>query len=226
MKKILLSFFAIFLLTNFAEAQENKQQGPRRFLVSASLGNVPLPGAPMSLLPGAEVYITERLSFYNEIALQLGKNDDFDSTAINKKYFRYKAELRYYLAADKRNFKPYVGAQFTSSRRSFDVDKTDRYYDTFQQDSAYSYSSASISSPVKTFTVQFGLAIKTYKNFYIDVAMGAGTRLINTTYTNVVNLQKINNTGFFNINPVSTYRYNGKLNRTQLNLAFRISYRF
>jgi hypothetical protein len=226
MKTIFLFFFSFFLFTNFSASQKNNQQGFKRFLISASLGNVPLPGEPMSFLPGAEVYITERLSLYNEVALQLEKNEDFDSAAINKKYFRYKAELRYYLTADKRKLKPYIGGQFATSSRRFDVDKTDRYYDTFQQDSVYSYSSASISSPVKTFTVQFGLAIKTFRNFYLDLGMGIGTRVINTTYTNVVDLQTINNTGFFNINPVSSYRYNGKLNRTQLNLAFRISYRF
>jgi hypothetical protein len=181
---------------------------------------------PVPLLPGIEIFVTPRISVYNEIALQTEKNKDYDSTALNKKYFRYKAEARFYLNDGIRRVTPYLGLQYTTAKRNFDVRKTWTYFDTFQDDSIYSYSKANINSPVQTITGQFGLAIRGYDNFYIDLSLGLGVRHINTTYTSVENLQKIRNRQLFNINLQSSYRFNGSISRAQINMGFRISYRF
>ena len=216
----LLSFASLFTVAQ-------KKEGPlKRWAASLSIGTVPLPGNPSSLLPGIEFYIAPRLSLFNEIALQTQKNKDADSTALNKKYFRYKLEIRYYLSDAKKIVTPYFAAQYTTASRSFNVNKSWTYYDTFQEDSIYSYTKANINSPVQTLTGQFGIVIKGIQNFYFDLFAGAGRRFTNTAYTDVENLQIIINRQLFNIRLASTYRFAGKLNRLQLNLGFKVLYRF
>lgn len=197
----------------------------KRFLISISAGNVPLPGTNTSLLPGAEVYILPRVSLYGEIALLTGKRS-LDSTAVNKKYFRYKAEIRYYLSKKEPVVKPFIGIQYTNATRSFNVNKTDIYYEQNQIDSIYKYDRAHVISPVKTLTLQVGTAIRIWRRVYGDVAVGYGFRFINTAYTDLVNLRKERRSGFLLIKPVSSYRYIGNMTRSQLNLNFRLSYRF
>ncbi len=211
-------FFTPLLLYTQKETKE-------KWAVSVSPGIVPLPGKPLSLQPGVEFYFGPRFSLLNEISLQTEKNKDLDSTALNKKYFKYKAEIRFYVTRGEDAIKPYFGLQFTTAKRKFDVDRADRYYETFQDDSVYTYDKASINSPVQTGTLQLGLTSRVFKNFYFDIAIGYGVRLVHTEYTSLVNLQKIRNVGFFNIKPVSSYRYAGKLTRSQFNFGFRVLYR-
>lgn len=226
MLRLFIFLFACSMASVSATAQSNKKAVKEKWLISLSIGNVPLPGTPISLQPGIEFFLSRRVSLFNEVSLQTRKNRNVDSTALNKKYFKYKIELRYYLSTGMKMINPYFAAQFSTANRKFDVDKQDKYYETFQDDSVYSYTSAKINSPVQTGTLQFGVAIKTVGHFYFDAAIGYGFRLINTTYSSVENLQKIRNTGFFNVKPIASYRYQGKLNRPQVNLNFRVSYRF
>jgi hypothetical protein len=176
--------------------------------------------------PGVEFYFTPRFSLLSEIGLQTNKKDNADSTALNKKYFKYKAEARYYISDGDDRVNPYFGLQFTTASRRFDWAKEGRYYETFQDDSVYSFTKASINSPVKTATLQFGLSGRVVDAFYFELSFGYGIRFVNTTYPALENLEKIRNTGFFNIKPVSSYRYIGSLTRSQINLGVRISYRF
>ena len=224
MLRIFLLSVLLALFSLIGNAQQKKGKEKQQWAASLSLGNVPLPGIPISLQPGIEFFFTPQFSLFNEIGLQTGKNKNYDSTAINKKYFKYKAEFRFYLG--KKVIRPYFGLQFTTAKRSFDVDKTDRYYETSQDDSVYTYNKASINSPVKTGTLQFGIAFRIVKEFYFDIAIGYGIRYSNTEYSSLVNRQKIRNIGFFNIKPISSYRYNGKITASQLNLGFRLLYRF
>ncbi len=224
--RYLLTITGLLLFLPFLQAQEKETPGFKRFLASISVGTAPLPDRQATFLPGAEVYITPRFSVYNEVALQTSKSN-FDSSAQNKKYFRYKGELRYYLSADDKKVKPYFAAQYTTASRSFDVLNGDRYYNEAEgDDSAYYYSTASINSPVQTMTVQFGLALNVFDDFWLDLAAGGGTRITNTTYTNVTGLYKTSEFLTLNKELASTYRYIGRHTRSQLNLNFRISYRF
>ncbi|MGB3006929.1 MAG: hypothetical protein WBC06_10485 [Chitinophagaceae bacterium] len=223
----LLILSCFFLHVIAINAQSPHKTSFKRLAISFSPGTVPLPGNPLSLQPGIEFFFTPRISLLNEIGLQTMRNSDLDSTALNKRYFKYKAEARYYFFSnDKKGFNPYLGLQFTTANRKFDVGKTYRYYDTFQDDSVYSYSRASINSSVKTMVLQLGGTIRIFKNFYSELYIGYGARFVNTMYYSVENLQKIRNVGFFNIKPISSFRYIGKVTGTQLNLGFRISYRF
>ncbi len=196
----------------------------KRWVLSFSPGIVPLPGKPLSLQPGVEFFFNAKFSLLNEISLQTGKNKDVDSTAVDKRYFKYKTESRFYITKNKDAIRPYLGLQFTTAKRKFDVNKSDRYYETFQHDSVYIYNKASINSPVKTGTLQLGIASRVYKDFYLDISIGCGFRYVNTEYSSLINLQKIRNVGFFNVRPISSYRCIGQLTRLQLNPGFKILY--
>jgi hypothetical protein len=224
--RIYFLFISLLLFSFCCNGQQIENEKLKRWLISGSVGGAPLPGTPATLLPGIEFFVTPRLSLFNEIALQTAKNKDYDSTALNKKYFKYKAEARYYFLKKAKKVLPYFAMQYTKAQRSFDVGKNWTYYEAAQKDSIYSYTRASINSPVQTIALQFGLAIKGYGNFYIDLAAGFGVRATNTTYSNVQGLQKIRNRQLVNIVLASTYRYIGQLSRLQLNMNFRISYRF
>ena len=213
----------IYLLLSSALLFAQKE-AKKHFAISFSPGIVPLPGGPLGLQPGVEFYFSPKFSLLNEISLQTGKNKDLDSTAINKRYFKYKAEIRFYFAKTKNAVKPYLGLQFSTAKRKFDVNKSDRYYEPSQDDSVYTYNKASINSPVETGTLQLGLSSKVFKDFYFNVEMGYGFRFINTEYSSVVNIQKIK-VGFLNIRPISSYRYIGKLTRSQFNLGVSFLYR-
>jgi hypothetical protein len=220
--------FTIILAGIFttAIAQDKKPAPLSRLLISGSLGITPIPNNPLTILPGIEFYITERVSLFNEISLQTEKNKDFDSSSQNKKYFRYKAELRYYLTGDERNIKPYVAAQFTTARRSFDRNRQSSYFIPGSDDSVFQYNRANINSPVQTATVQVGLAMQVFRRCYFDVAGGFGARFTNTAYTNVVGLQKVSESEFFGKELAAAYRFPGRQTRIQINLNFRFSYRF
>lgn len=136
-KRILVPMLIVCCFS-FTNAQSPHKTSFKRFAISFSPGSVPFPGDPLSLQPGVEFFFTPRISLLNEIGLQTERNKDFDSTALNKRFFKYKAEARYYLSDGVRRVNTYFGLQFTAAKRKFDVGKTDRYYDTFQDDSVYS----------------------------------------------------------------------------------------
>jgi hypothetical protein len=76
-----------------------KDNDAKRWSAGMALGITPLPDNQLSLLPGVEYFISDRFSLYNEIALHLDKKYHSDSAVMNKKYFRYKAEFRYYFSS-------------------------------------------------------------------------------------------------------------------------------
>ncbi len=224
-KQFLLYFGFASLSFGQDKIKENNQDGIKRFLISISVGNVPLPGTNTSILPGAEVFVNRRISLFGEVAFFTG-NRNLDSTAVNKKYLRLKAELRYYLSKKETGVEPYLGLQYTSADRSFDVQKTDFYYEQNKEDSIFKYDRAKVMSPVKTLTLQVGTAIRIWRRVYGDMAVGYGYRFINTGYHELVNLRKERRVGFLYLKPISSYRYIGNMTRSQFNLNFRLSYLF
>lgn len=224
MKRTIL-LFIIFACSRQLTAQEKEKEEIHRFAPGISMGTVPVPGNPNSIQPSLEIFITKRISVLNEVGLQLEKDSDYDSTARNKRYFKYKAEARFYLGPLDVRGTPYVGLQFTTARRSFDIDRAGRFYEKGVEDSMYTYTKASVNSPVKTLSVQLGANIRCYDRFYIDVSGGVGYRFINTSYPRTENLAKVPQYEFLNIKPLSSYKYLGHITRTQLNFNVRLSYR-
>jgi hypothetical protein len=88
MRNMILTAVLLVVLFHRAVAQEKKQKINSRWALSFSTGIVPLPGRPISLLPGVEFFITPRISLYNEVALQTGRGNSVDCTAVNRRYFR------------------------------------------------------------------------------------------------------------------------------------------
>lgn len=220
---LLLGLVACFAGLN---AQDKEKTKIHRIAPGISLGTVPVPSNPNSIQPSLEVFITKRISVLNEIGLQLEKNEDYDSTARNKRYFKFKAEARFYLGPTDVRGMPYVGLQYTTARRSFDIDRAGRFYEKGNEDSMYTFSRASVNSPVQTLSVQIGANVRCYERLYVDISGGIGYRYVNTSYPRAENLQKVPDIGFLNIKPLSSYKYLGKITRTQLNFNVRVSYRF
>ena len=186
---------------------------------------MPLPDTRVSINPGVEYYFTPTFSILSEIALQLDKNRNMDSTATNKKYIRYKAEVRYYFGNNIKRVTPFLGLQFTKANRSFAVEKRDKYFEKGKIDSAYFYDKASINSPFATITLQSGLTKQIVEHLYFDFSVGCGVKFCNTDYTNVVHLIKDKNRELLRL-PKSSYRYIGNLATLQLTMGFRLIYRF
>lgn len=225
MKKILLILiFSLFLVSLYAQKRDVHEL--KRWCAGLSAGIVPIPPNALSLQPGIEFFITPQVSLLNEIALQLGKNNHADSFALNKKFFKYKAELRYYFSSGKL-VTPYTAFQFAIAKRQFTIAKHGHFYENTFNDSAYYFDKAAVNSPIAVYAAQFGLTFSIIKSLSFDFYTGAGYRLTDTEYSETENLQKDRRpSGLFYIKPVSSYYYSGKRTALQLNLGGRLFYRF
>jgi len=223
----ILSSASLAAISQEEEIKNQKKNGKPEYRWSASfsLGIVPVPQNPLSLQPGIEYYFTPHVSFFNEISIQTGKHNNADSTALNKKYFKYKAELRYYLAEGIRT-RPFFALQFITAKRSFDRAKAGKFYETEEKDSVFSFNKASIRSPYQALSINFGVTKSLAEKFYLECSFGYGFRFVNTRYSNIENLQKQKETGWFNVRPFSSYKYNGRRTSSQVNFNMRIFYCF
>lgn len=229
MKRKLLFLSLFFSLAYVTMAQEgnkiSKEESARRWAVSFSAGIVPLPDNKGSINPGAEFYISPSFSVLSDIALQLDKNQDLDSTATNKKYVRYKAEFRFYIGKSHQWATPFLGLQFTKANRQFAVEKKGKYFEGDNKDSAFFYDRAHINSPFFTTTAQFGFTKEIANSIYFDFSAGYGFKFTNTTYSSAINLHKARNNDLINL-PKAAYRYTGHHTTSHFTLGFRLYYRF
>jgi hypothetical protein len=203
-----------------------KENDLLRWSAGIALGITPLPDNQLSLLPGVEFFINDKFSVYHEIAVHVNKNQHADSGVLNKKYFRYKAELRYYFSASSLWSHPYFGIQFTTATRKFDIAKGGNYFERKENDSAWAFSSASVSSPFSTASVQVGLVKNLAEELFLESSLGYGFKIINTEYSSVSNLRKENYRGLFAIKPAAAYRYPGRTIQSQFTFFMRLSYHF
>lgn len=225
MKKILFHlFFSLTITTLYG--QKDSVSSIKRWNAGLSLGIVPIPPSAISIQPNIEFFISPKFSLLNEISLQLEKNDHADSAALNKKFFKYKAEFRYYFRRLKKGGL-YAALQFATAKREFISGKPSYYYDAAYRDSIYSYDKAKVNSPFTTITAQFGGAFKLYGELHIDISLGSGYRIINTSYSETINLRKESEDfRWILLRPMGSYRYAGMLTRPQLNFWTRLYYRF
>lgn len=226
MKNIFISCLCLpFISAVSAQNQAVALPRMHHWAASFSLGTVPLPDTRISIIPGVEYYFTSKFSILSDVTLQLDKNRNMDSTATNKKYMRIKTELRYYFDKSDKWVTPYLSVQFTKAKRSFDVEKSDKYFEKGKIDSAYFYNRASIKSPFVTTTLQMGLSKQIVENLYVDFSLGGGAKFSKTDYTNMSNLRKDKNRELLRL-PKSSYRYIGAITTLQLTMGFRLYYRF
>lgn len=215
----------VFLASSaFGAAQSDSSQVYKKWTLSISLGNTPIPPMSLSIQPGIEYFFTPRVSLFTEISLQTGKNRIADSAALNKRFLKYKAEIRYLLVKELKPVTPYFAFQLATARRNFEIGKPGLYYEK-KEDSVYRFDKVMVKSPYTTVTAQIGSNIRLYKELFMDISIGAGLRLVNTSYFSAINLQKDREPdGLFYIKPLSSYRYNGRVAKPQLNLWMRLFY--
>jgi hypothetical protein len=224
---VILLLIVSFQITTLAQ-QKKVIQSFERFAVSVGVGSAPLPGGNATIIPGFEFYFSPHFSFLNELSLQLEKNDNEDSLAFNKKFLRYKGELRYYFEEDVRRVTAYFGLQFAAGKRNFDIKKRYWYYERPSTDSVFYFDQATVNSPYQTITFQIGMVGRLFDQLSLDINGGYGFRFVNTSYPTTVNLTKdvLPRSLFGSIKPFSSYRYIGRTRQSQFNLAFRLLYRF
>jgi hypothetical protein len=222
-KAFLFIFFGVFVsfLLNAQKAtQENK------WAVSLSGALIPLPVQDFGIQPGVAYKINNRLSVLTELTFRVGKKDNPDSEALDKRYFRIRSGLRYNLSGKRKILNPYIGLQCSYAFRKFTDVKYGFYYDDLPGDSVYFYDKAEINSPVATLSFQWGALLYLGEKFSLDLFTGAGLRFINTTYSNVENPVK----GFREIPRdeifITAYKYSGSVVRPHLEAGVRLIYHF
>lgn len=214
---------ACLLVCSFlSKAQESK------WGISFTPALVQSPAIHYGIQPGFEFRINDRLSLLTEIAFTTAK--DKDSSYQNSRYFRIKPELRYTLLGSKRRFNMYTGLQLSYSFRKWDdLDGGCYFNKQLYNDSSIAYNKASISSPILTSSLQFGILLSVSDHFYMDFFMGMGARMIFTNYSGIENATKQPyNTAICKIVPAPdpAYWVNGTITRFHSNFGFRVLYRF
>ena len=226
MKKIFPGLLCCCTICFSSYCQDKISNAEKRWAASFSTGFAPMPHAPFTLLPGVEFFITPKFSFLFEYAFQTGKNNDYDSVALNKKFARYKTEARFYPFANKRRNGSFFGLQAALADRSFDIGKPGSYFKPGPDDSVYTFDKASVKSPFQVIALQFGISRRIITDFYFESSIGFGIKYVNTAYSSVENMQGGVFRGLFTIKPVSTYRYIGSVSRPYLGISYRLIYQF
>ena len=220
-------FFTFLLLIVYSSlwAQTVKQQRGWAATITGALIPISQPG--LGIQPGIEYRFNDRYSVLAEITIPVNKKNSKDSSELNKKYFRFKSEMRYsFLSKSKKNHL-YVGLQAASSSRNF-INQDGLYFDNRNTDSGYYYSKASINSPVATVSFQFGSVIFFSKEkFALDLFAGVGARFINTTISDIENpvrsnIRKPDSGPSF----TASYSYAGNVTMLQLNGGVRLMWHF
>jgi len=227
-KFILLCSMIISALSLNAQEEEvkktrNKNNEYKKWSAGLAIGITPLPDNQASLLPGIEYFIDDRFSVYNEVALHLDKSYHADSAVLNKKYFRYKAEFRYYFSMFSY---PFLGLQFTTATRKFDIEKGGNYFERKQGDSTWVFDRASVNSPFIATTLQLGTIKRLIKELFLESSIGCGFKVVNTEYKAISNLRKDRYSGLLNFKPIASYRYIGKNLQCHFTFFMRLSYHF
>jgi hypothetical protein len=226
MKRVALGLLYCCCICFNGYSQEKISTAEKRWAGSFSTGFAPMPHAPIMLLPGMEFYITPKFSILFEYAFQTGKNNDYDSIALNKKFTKYKTELRFYPSSNKRRLRSFLGLQVSLADRSFNIGKSGSYFKPNPNDSVFTFNKASVKSPFRIIAFQFGISRRIVNDFYFESSIGLGIKHISTAYSSVENLQGDVFRGLFRIKPVSTYRYLGNFTRPYLGISYRFIYQF
>jgi hypothetical protein len=218
-------FFTVLFLLLYSSitAQTEKQNGGWAVTLAPALIPISQPG--FGIQPGVEYRFNDRYSLLAEITIPANKKNSRDSSELNKKYFRFKSEIRYSLLGKNKKSHMYTGLQVSGSNRKF-INQNSFYFDNRKTDSGYYYSKASINSPVTTVSVQLG-SIFSKGRFAVDVFTGIGARFIKTTITGIENptrsaIRKPDSGPSF----TASYSYLGNIIMLQLNAGIRFMWNF
>jgi hypothetical protein len=160
MKKTLLLGF-LLLSFYLLKAQDSK------WAVSFTPALVQSPAIHYAVQPGFEYKFNDRLSILTEFAFTTRK--DKDSSFTNGKYFRIKPELRYAIRKSKWGPELYGGLQLSFSYRKWDDLNGGCYFKSkSQQDSSINFTRGTITSPILTSSLQFGIIYSLGDHISID----------------------------------------------------------
>lgn len=185
MQKTVIAIVFLFA-TGFLHAQVRT---PKPVVAASLTGAIlPLPGVSTGVQPGILWRWSLRFSTLTEFTLRTGKRDDRDSEAVNRHYWRLQQEFRYHFGWKKKRTEYYTGLRLAYAQRKFN-DINSGFYATERPGGSkgFYYDKASISSPVFTTSLQFGVQVHGKKKLSADIFSGIGARFIKTTYSGLVN---------------------------------------
>lgn len=204
-----------------------RQLPDARWTAGLSFGILPLPGSGLGIQPSLEYYFTPRWSLLSDITLQTEKKDNADSVAFDKKYFRFRTELRYIVSDPSRVAKFYVGLQGGFAGRSFTTLKNGYYYTNPNSDTVWVFDKGHVNSPINTFSVQMGLLVANSSHLSMDIFFGTGARYIHTSFSGLENLRaEKRKPGFMIFNVKRAYNQLGSLTRGHYVAGIRLMWRF
>ena len=223
LKKALASCLGFFIL---AMSSISAQTGKWAFTYTPSM--VEAPNLQYTIQPGIAYNINQNLQLLTEAAFKGGAPND--PTISQIKYFRLKSEFRILLTRNNSIVKGYTGAQISFANRSWNRSSQGKYFESDQKrDSAISYTSTKINSPIGTITAQLGAVAHLGKHFALDVFMGMGARAVFTNYSQIENSTKVINEVAkcrIIIKPDPAWWVNGTVARFQLNTGTRLLFTF
>ena len=188
---------------------------------------VPAPNLRYAVQFGAAYNLNDRFQLLAELATATGR--PYNRAVSNSRYVRVKPEIRFMFPGLGRELTAYTGLQFSFSQRSWVNNGSGSFFESNGvRDSVFTYSSATIHSPVVTGAIQLGGMAKLGKHLYFDIFGGLGLRSVFTDYASVVDQQKAEayppRCMIVCVRPAWTIE--GSLVRFQLNMGARLMYQF
>ncbi|HMK25775.1 MAG TPA: hypothetical protein VK483_07065 [Chitinophagaceae bacterium] len=220
MRKFVVILFLVLSSSLYAQVDSSQKGWAATFTVAA----IPISQPGLGIQPGIEYRFNDRFSVLAEITIPVNKKNSKDSSELNKKYLRYKTEIRYNLFPKSKKGHYYTGFQVSSSQRKF-TSVGGFYYDERHTDSVYYYDRASINSPVTTVSAQFG-SIITKGRFAVDVFAGIGARFIHTTISNIENPVRSVIMSADGLRLTASYSYKGNITMFHFNGGIRFMWHF
>lgn len=221
MRKFISILF--LLLSSSLYAQIDSTQKGWAATLAAALIPISQPG--LGVQPGVEYRFNDRISLLAEITIPVNKKDSKDSSELNKKYLRYKTEIRYSFLTKSKKSHEYAGFQVSRASRSFS-NLNGLYYKEKAGDSVYFYDRAFINSPITTLSIQFGSVIS-FGRFALDLFAGIGARFIHTSVTDIVNpVSAATDSRRDGVPFTPSYSYAGNITMFHLNGGVRFMWHF
>jgi hypothetical protein len=223
-KTVIYTFVLLFYYSSLAAQSKKKQEGWAATFTGAL---IPISQPGLGVQPGIEYRFNDRYCVLAEITIPANRKNSKDSSELNKKYFRFKSEMRYSFLSKSKKSHQYAGFQLSRASRRF-INQNSFYFDNNSTDSGYYYSRASINSPVTTVSFQFGSVMSfSKKNFALDFFAGVGARFINTTISDIENpvrsiIRKPDSGPSF----TASYSYAGNVTMLHLNGGIRLIWHF
>jgi len=221
-------FFALLLLLPAclqAQTDSTKSKKPIKqngWAVTLTGALIPIGSSAFGIQPGADYKFNDRLSLLSEITFRASPRNS--GLLKDRHYMRFKSELRYSFFTKRRKaFHQYTGLLLTWASRRF-TDSLGYYYEKQHSDSAVFFDRAKIKSPISTISAQFGSTIADGK-FGVDVFIGLGLRLVNTSVSDVTNPRK----GLVVPRPFhfpAAYNYAGNVSQFHFNAGIRLIWYF